>query len=84
MPKNFKDWIAYRDFLLSTVKDNDIKAIFEKRFSKQLNNNYVARQQCKQLILNDYENNLGITNGEDKREKALNYWKGVLYENDTK
>ena len=79
LPKNFKDWMEYRDFLLSTVKEEDIKAIFEKRFSKQLNNNYVARQQCKQLILNDYENNLGITNGEDKREKELKYWKGVLY-----
>lgn len=81
LPKNYDNWIQYRDFLLSTIKDESIKQIFTKRFSKQLNNNYVARQQCKQLILNDYENNLPINNREDKREKKLNYWKGVLYEN---
>lgn len=78
LPKNFRDWIQYRDFLLSTVQDEEIKSIFQKRFSKQLNNNYVARQQCRQLILNDYENNLPITNGVDKREEELNYWKSVL------
>jgi predicted phosphoadenosine phosphosulfate sulfurtransferase len=82
LPKNYDNWIQYRDFLLSTIKDESIKQIFTKRFSKQLNNNYVARQQCKQLILNDYENNLPINNREDEREKKLNYWKGVLYEND--
>lgn len=81
LPKNYDNWIQYRDFLLSTIKDESIKQIFAKRFSKQLNNNYVARQQCKQLILNDYENNLPINNREDEREKKLNYWKGVLYEN---
>lgn len=81
LPKNYDNWIQYRDFLLSTIKDESIKQIFEKRFSKQLNNNYVARQQCRQLILNDYENNLPINNREDEREKKLNYWKGVLYEN---
>lgn len=81
LPKNYDNWIQYRDFLLSTIKEESIKQIFTKRFSKQLNNNYVARQQCKQLILNDYENNLPINNREDEREKKLNYWKGVLYEN---
>ena len=81
LPKNYDNWIQYRDFLLSTIKDESIKQIFTKRFSKQLNNNYVARQQCKQLILNDYENNSPINNREDEREKKLNYWKGVLYEN---
>lgn len=81
LPKNYDNWIKYRDFLLSTIKDEGIKQIFTKRFSKQLNNNYVARQQCKQLILNDYENNLPINNREDERENKLNYWKGVLYEN---
>ena len=80
LPKNFLDWKEYRDFLLSTVKDESIKKIFEKRFSNQLDNNYVARQQCRQLILNDYENNLPITNDIDKREKELIYWKGVLYD----
>lgn len=80
LPKNFNDWMEYRNFLLATVQDESIKKIFEKRFSKQLNNNFVARQQCKQLILNDYENNLPINNSLDRREKELEYWRGVLYD----
>lgn len=69
LPKNFKNWMEYRDFLLATYPDPEKKKIFEKRFAKHLNNNYVARQQCRQLILNDYENNLAIDNAPDPIEK---------------
>lgn len=78
LPKNFKDWIAYRDFLLETYPDESKKWIFEKRFKKHLNNNYVARQQCRQLILNDYENNLPIDNKEDPRELTIKKWRELL------
>lgn len=78
LPKNYKTWIEYRDFLLATLPDQKQKEIFTKRFSKHLNNNYVARQQCRQLILNDYENNLPVDNKPDPREEKLNYWKSVL------
>lgn len=78
LPKNFRDWIEYRDFLLKTYPDADMKPVFEKRFAKHLQNNYVARQQCRQLILNDYENNLAIINKPDPREETLNYWRSVL------
>ena len=78
LPKNFKNWIEYRNFLLDTYPDPSKKPIFEKRFSKQLNNSYVARQQCRQLILNDYENNLPVKNIEDPREKTLQKWRDLL------
>lgn len=78
LPKNFKNWIEYRDFLLDTYPDKTKKWIFEKRFSRYLNNNYVARQECKQLILNDYENNLTVINTEDPREKTLKKWRDAL------
>lgn len=69
LPKNFKTWRSYRDFLLKTYPDINRKEIFEKRFSKQFDCEYVAHQQCRQLILNDYENNLTIDNKlEDPRE----------------
>ena len=32
-------------------------------------NEYVARQQCRQLLLNDYENCLPVDNKPDPREK---------------
>lgn len=78
LPKNYQDWKQYRNFLMKTYPDETKKWIFEKRFSKHFDNNYVARQQCRQLILNDYENNLPITNKLDPREELLNYYKSVL------
>ena len=78
LPKNYKTWQEYRDFLLETYPDKNKKWIFEKRFARQLNNNYVARQQCRQLILNDYENNLPVDNDEDPRQKTINKWRELL------
>lgn len=78
LPKNFKSWIMYRDFLLQTYRDVDKKHIFVKRFSKQLNNEYVARQQCRQLILNDYENCLPVDNKPDLREEKIKKWMELL------
>lgn len=78
LPKNYKSWMEYRDFLMETYPDKDKKHIFEKRFAKHLNNNYVARQECRQLLLNDYENNLTIDNKDDPRRKTLEKWRNIL------
>jgi predicted phosphoadenosine phosphosulfate sulfurtransferase len=82
LPKNYKSWKQYRDFLLLTFQDLDKKKIFEQRFSRHLQNEYVARQECRQLILNDYENNLPVMNTEDpnelKRTEMINYYMEVL------
>lgn len=78
LPKNYKTWLQYRDFLLSTYPDNTKKHIFVKRFSNHLENEYVARQQCRQLILNDYENNLPVDNKPDPREKTIEKWRNIL------
>jgi predicted phosphoadenosine phosphosulfate sulfurtransferase len=77
-PAAFKTWQAYRDFLLSTYPDADKKAIFERRFSRHLDNRYVARQQCRQLILNDYENNLPVDNSPDPREELIELYRQLL------
>ena len=78
LPKNFKTWIEYRDFLLETYPDQEKKEIFVKRFGKHLNNRYVARQQCRQLVLNDYENNLPVDNKTDPREALIQKWRELL------
>ncbi len=78
LPKNFKTWIEYRDFLLATYPDPEKKPIFEKRFARQLNNRYVAKQQCRQLVLNDFENNLPIDNKPDPREALIKKWRELL------
>lgn len=78
LPKNFNTWMEYRDFLLETYPDETKKHIFVKRFSRHLNNRYVARQQCRQLILNDYENNLPVDNKPDPREEMIQKWRELL------
>lgn len=78
LPKNFKSWITYRDFLLDTYPDQSKKDIFLKRFSKHLNNEFVARQQCRQLILGDYENNVCVESKPDPREELIEYYRQVL------
>lgn len=78
LPKNFNTWIEYRDFLLATYPDESKKHIFVRRFARHLNNAYVARQQCRQLVLNDYENNLPIDNQPDPREATIEKWRNLL------
>ena len=78
LPKGFARWTEYRDFLLETYPDADKKPIFERRFARHLDNRYVARQQCRQLVLNDYENNLPIDNKPDPREALIEKWRGLL------
>ena len=78
LPKAYKSWIEYRDFLLETYPDKDKIDIFKRRFAHHLNNDYVARQQCRQLVLNDYENNLPVDNREDPKIEKIKYWLEVL------
>lgn len=78
LPKNFESWITYRDFLIKTHSDKKRIHIFTERFARHLNNEYVARQQCRQLILNDYENNLPVDSKPDPREELIKYYEDVL------
>ena len=78
LPKKYKNWMEYRDHLLKTYPKESKTEIFIKRFNRQLNNNYVARQQCRQLILNDYENNLAIDNKPDPRIEKIKKWREIL------
>ena len=78
LPKGYTSWMTYRDFLLNTYPDAERKHLFQKRWAKYLNNEYVARQQCRQLICNDYENNLPVDNKPDPREELLEYYREVL------
>ncbi len=78
LPKNFKLWSEYRDFLLQTYPYTDKKEIFIKRFAKHLENEFVARQQVRQLVLNDYENNIPVNSKEDPRIELIKYYMEVL------
>lgn len=80
LPKNFKSWIDYRDFLIATYPDREKVKIFVERFKNQPNNNAVARQQCRQLVLNDKKNHFpaDISKGTKIKERLVNKWKDLL------
>ena len=78
LPKNYKTWKEYRDFLLLTYPDKSKKSIFERRFSNHYENEFVARQQCRQLVLNDYENNLPVDNKLDPVQEKIELWRKIL------
>ncbi len=78
LPKNYASWGAYRDFLLATYPHEERRGIFERRFARQRQNEYVARQQVRQLLLNDYENSLAIDDAPDPREAMIAYYREVL------
>lgn len=74
LPKNYSSWRDYRDFLIATHPDPDKCAIISRRFERHLDNEYVARQQVRQLVLNDYENNLPVDNKPDPRDEWIAYY----------
>lgn len=74
LPRNHRSWREYRDFLLATHPEPDKRDIMARRFAHHLDNEYVARQQVRQLILNDYENNLPVHSDIDPREKWIAYY----------
>lgn len=74
LPKNFESWRAYRDFLFATHPNPAQAEIMRRQFRNHLDNEYVARQQVRKLILNDYENNLPVDNKPDPREALIQYY----------
>ena len=78
LPKNYTSWRTYRDFLLSTHPDRERLPIFQRRFARHLDNEYVARQQCRQLLLNDYEGNVAVDSKPDPRDDLIAYYEEIL------
>lgn len=78
LPARHESWSAYRDYLLETHPSPEMAERFRARFSRHLNNEYVARQQVRQIVLNDYENNLPVHSAEDPRDALIAYYRKVL------
>lgn len=77
LPKKFKTWIDYRDFLVTTIENNELKQKMLKRWENYDNNEYIAKQQCKQALLFDWENNIPITK-QKKENKKISDWRKIL------
>jgi len=75
-PKAYKTWRAYRDFLLDHLP-GDRTDTFRARFAKQRETESVFRQQCRQILLNDWENNVAVVQQDDKPNPLLK-WMDIL------
>ncbi len=75
-PPAFATWLAYREHLLDTVPDW-MKDIFVTRFARQLASENVHRQQCRQILIGDWENNVPVVNKTNDGDR-LKKWKDIL------
>lgn len=74
LPERFDTWREYRDYLLQTMPDNGRRERFAGRFAGQGESESIYRQQCRQLLVNDWENNLPVSSkepAEDWRKKWM-------------
>jgi predicted phosphoadenosine phosphosulfate sulfurtransferase len=79
LPDGFSNWKDYRDYLLeSTPLTEDERRRFKNRFATQKNNENVYKQQCTQILMNDWENNISVDQKKnEKRAKIIEKWKAI-------
>jgi predicted phosphoadenosine phosphosulfate sulfurtransferase len=77
LPPGFSSWCAYRDFLLDTSPSQHIER-FRTRIAQQGDDEDICRQQCRQLLINDWEQNIAIMKPKQKKEDTLARWKEIL------
>ena len=76
LPSKYQSWKEYRDYLLETTPYSN-KHRFVKRFAGQDQNEHIFKQQCHQLLINDYESNIPVVKEADKEDK-LAKWRDIL------
>lgn len=73
LPPAFKKWREYRDFLLSTLP-HEVRSPFVERFAHQKESESIAKQQVRQILINDWENLIPVkqtVEREDPRKKWM-------------
>lgn len=79
LPKHYKNWEEFRDFLLLNINNEDHRNKFFDRFEKQDQNERTYQAQVGQLLINDYENSRSFdTKKDEKIEKLKEKWKQIL------
>jgi len=79
LPRHYKTWKEFRDFLLENLPFEGHKNTFIKRFEKQEKNERTFQAQVGQLLINDFENNRSFdTKKTEKTLKIKNKWMQIL------
>lgn len=79
LPKHYKTWKEFRDFLLYSLPNEEHQARFIARFGKQQQNERTYKAQVGQLLINDYENSKSFdTKKSEKTQKIKAKWMELL------
>lgn len=79
LPKHYKNWRQFRDFLLLNIPKEAHREKFRKRFEKQEENERMFQAQVGQLLINDYENSCAFdTKKSEKTLKIKEKWMEIL------
>jgi predicted phosphoadenosine phosphosulfate sulfurtransferase len=79
LPKHYKTWKDFRDFLLLNIPEEKHRQKFENRFSKQEPTERTYKNQVGQLLINDYENSRSYdTKRAEKTKKLKEKWNEIL------
>ena len=79
LPKHYRTWKEFRDFLLLNIPTEEHRETFSKRFEKQKQNERTYQAQVGQLLINDYENSRSFdTKSEEKKKRIREKWYEIL------
>lgn len=79
LPKHYKNWQQFRDFLLLNIPDESQQETFRKRFEKQEQNERIFQAQVGQLLINDYENSRSFDTKKSEKTKIIKEkWMEIL------
>ncbi len=79
LPKHYKTWKEFRDFLLINIGNEGHRNKFQARFAKQEQTEGTFKSQVGQLLINDYENNRSYdTKRSEKTQKLKEKWMEIL------
>jgi len=79
LPKHYKTWEEFRDFLLLNIPTEEHRNKFTARFSKQEKTEKIYQAQVGQLLINDFENSRSFdTKKSEKAQKVREKWMQIL------
>lgn len=71
LPKHYKSWREFRDFLVANIPNRAHQEKFKKRFSNQKETEHACQAQVGQLLINDYENSCPLDTKRDERIRRM-------------
>lgn len=80
LPKHYKNWLEFRDFLLNNLPSEEHRERFKKRFEKQRKNERTYKAQVGQLLIYDFEGNRTTIDykKDEKKEREKQKWMKLL------